>query len=241
MNWKDISKKLANEIEKEHNIAMRISAPSYVKEKVSGNKMTLELTKEGKKELEEMIEDKGSEYIDTDEAEGEFFEHFIANSSWEWINPEEVGDLTDAPMLGIKDKNDNVIERYAFMNYQVESLLGTLLEKGKVVLEGGKIKQAADENPLEDAGVADKKDVTVKDVDPDQFEKGVKVEMEHTDDPESAAEITLDHLGETDNPKGSRYYTWLEFAEKMNEKTEGMETSQLEDKIKKLEEYWNTL
>ena len=41
--------------------------------------------------------------------------------------------------------------------------------------------------------------------DPEELEKGIKVEMEHTDDPEEAKRIALDHLLE--NPK---YYSKLE-------------------------------
>jgi hypothetical protein len=39
-------------------------------------------------------------------------------------------------------------------------------------------------------------DASVTDYDPDQISKGIKVEMEHTDDPKIALEITLDHLAE---------------------------------------------
>lgn len=48
-----------------------------------------------------------------------------------------------------------------------------------------------------------------KNVDPAQVEKGVKVEMEHTDDPAVAREIAYDHL--TEDP---RYYDKLETIEK---------------------------
>jgi len=55
-------------------------------------------------------------------------------------------------------------------------------------------------------GLGDKK--TREDFDPEQVEKGIKVEMEHTDDPELALEITLDHL--TEDPE---YYDKLETIE----------------------------
>lgn len=45
-------------------------------------------------------------------------------------------------------------------------------------------------------------DVTT--IDPMQLEMGIKVEMEHTKDPEIAKSIAIDHL--TENPK---YYTVL--------------------------------
>jgi len=56
-------------------------------------------------------------------------------------------------------------------------------------------------------GLADEK--SPKDFDKDQIAKGVKVEMEHTDDKELAKEITMDHLTEND-----KYYDHLEEMEK---------------------------
>lgn len=58
-------------------------------------------------------------------------------------------------------------------------------------------------------GLADKKGITEDDVDPTQLAMGIKVEMEHTDDPEISKQIALDHLAEI-----SDYYTRLEKMEK---------------------------
>ncbi len=55
-----------------------------------------------------------------------------------------------------------------------------------------------------------------KDVDQNQLQMGIKIEKEHTKDPQLAKEIALDHLAE--DPK---YYTKLKTAKlehKMNEK-----------------------
>ena len=60
-------------------------------------------------------------------------------------------------------------------------------------------------------GLADKKNP--KDFDPKQIAKGKKVEMEHTNDPDLAEEIAMDHL--TENPK---YYDYLEDMESKFEK-----------------------
>jgi hypothetical protein len=60
-----------------------------------------------------------------------------------------------------------------------------------------------------------------------QLEKGTKVELEHTDDPEKAKEITKDHLEETKDFKdgdGAKYYDELE---DMEEKMEKKLTSKL--------------
>lgn len=51
-------------------------------------------------------------------------------------------------------------------------------------------------------GVGD--DLDESDVDPKELVKGIKIEMEHTDDPEIAREIALDHLAED-----KKYYTKL--------------------------------
>ena len=56
-------------------------------------------------------------------------------------------------------------------------------------------------------GLADKG--PPEDVSPEQVAKGIKVEMEHTDDEDIAREITYDHL--TEDP---RYYDKLEKVEK---------------------------
>lgn len=56
-------------------------------------------------------------------------------------------------------------------------------------------------------GLGDKR--SPEDFDPKQLAKGVKIEMEHTDDPELAQEISRDHL--TEDPA---YYTKLEKIEK---------------------------
>lgn len=73
----------------------------------------------------------------------------------------------------------------------------TNLEKAKDQIEGG----LADKLSIEQ--IAEKHGVSVKKI-TKQIKKGVKVEMEHTDDPTKAAEIAKDHL--TEDPK---YYTRL--------------------------------
>lgn len=60
------------------------------------------------------------------------FEKLISNSELDWIRPEECGDLTDAPILGIRDRDDEtVVERWGYMDYQVKSPLNDLLNRGK--------------------------------------------------------------------------------------------------------------
>jgi hypothetical protein len=71
------------------------------------------------------------------------FEPLIANSELEWIDPSETGDLTSAPMLGIRegDSRDSVVrgeqyrilQRWAYMDYQVRSPVQDLIERGQAV------------------------------------------------------------------------------------------------------------
>jgi len=67
----------------------------------------------------------------------EFFEYILANTHFEWIAPEEVGALTDAPLLGYKDENEKVIEVYGHMNYCIKSLLEELFVKEEIRLDRG--------------------------------------------------------------------------------------------------------
>ena len=76
--------------------------------------------------------------IDTDDARFDFFENQLANCEFEWLSPGfDLDVLTDAPILGVKDENDEVIECYGFMDYAVRSLLGDLYEYGEAILRKG--------------------------------------------------------------------------------------------------------
>jgi hypothetical protein len=63
----------------------------------------------------------------------EALESLIANSELDWIDPSEAGDLTDAPILGIRDENGNATdERWGYMDYAVSDPLEVLREKGEI-------------------------------------------------------------------------------------------------------------
>jgi hypothetical protein len=76
---------------------------------------------------------KDSDVTFTNSVECEALESLIANSELEWTDSEETGDLTDAPMLCIRDENEEIIQRWAYMDYQVKSFLDDLLETGRAV------------------------------------------------------------------------------------------------------------
>jgi hypothetical protein len=76
--------------------------------------------------------------IHQDQEMFEFLEPLICNSELEWINPADTGDLTDAPMLGIRffdneSRQETILERWAFMSYQVRSVLEDLRDKGEAI------------------------------------------------------------------------------------------------------------
>jgi hypothetical protein len=66
------------------------------------------------------------------------------------------------------------------------------------------LSKLASTNPLS-GGLAEEEDVESADVSLDELLRGIKVEMEHTEDPEAAKEIALDHLTEIPD-----YYTRLD-------------------------------
>ena len=85
----------------------------------------------------------------SDDAMHDCFEHITCNSELEWIPGGETGDLTAAPMLGIRESSEQadkehrdaeVLERWAFMDYQVRSVLEDLRDKGRAVFVGGPLQ-----------------------------------------------------------------------------------------------------
>jgi hypothetical protein len=67
-------------------------------------------------------------------AEAIALEDLLANSELDWIQPEECGDLTDAPILGFRDKDGKAADaRWGFMDYQIRSFISDLIETGQAV------------------------------------------------------------------------------------------------------------
>jgi hypothetical protein len=108
-----------------------------MKHEISENRrsLTVTLDPDEQQELNEAIE--GMEHPRLEEV----LESLVCNSELDWIDPTETGDLTDAPMIGIRDYDDtggptdlgSVLERWAFMNYQVEDPVAVLAETGRLV------------------------------------------------------------------------------------------------------------
>jgi len=68
----------------------------------------------------------------TDSFMVELLDFFTCNSDYGWVSPVETGDLTDAPILGRRDEDGKVTDRWAFMNYQIENFLDTLADEESV-------------------------------------------------------------------------------------------------------------
>lgn len=128
-----------------------------MKYKISKDRKTLTITATAKERRE--LKRTRPNSIGTDTAMYEVFEPLVCNSELEWINPVHTGDLTSAPMLGIlgeegdKDRTvflenyglivtghdghntmaQPILERWAFMDYQVRSVLEDLRDTGKAV------------------------------------------------------------------------------------------------------------
>jgi len=86
--------------------------------------------------LREVKADRGDSFS-CDEVMADVMEHFIANSEFDWVTPEEAGCLTDAPLLGVRDENGEVVEVYGFMDYQVTSVQDELLDRGEAIFQKG--------------------------------------------------------------------------------------------------------
>ena len=123
----------------------------------NGN-LKLTISEEGRKQLaEEKAEDPD---FDSDSFMYDIMEGFIGNSEFSWVNPEDIGALTEAPCLGIlgaekvgeegvfggswEDESGKfqtwsrpIESAWAFMDYQVTSVQEQLLDKGYAIFQSG--------------------------------------------------------------------------------------------------------
>lgn len=72
-----------------------------------------------------------------DAVEERMRESLFYNGPFQSVDPSETGDLTDAPMIGVKDEDDNVIIRFAYMDYQILDWREEIMETGEVTWQGG--------------------------------------------------------------------------------------------------------
>ena len=134
-----------------------------LKYRIEGSKLIVSPYDDEEREALRELRDEDPDTFGNDSQMADVFESMIANSELCWINPSDTGDLTDAPMLGILGEEgikehtvflENyglvetgsdghwtmacpILKRWAFMDYQVRSVLDDLLDKGKAVFISG--------------------------------------------------------------------------------------------------------
>jgi len=137
----------------------------------------------------------------------------------------------------LENKYEEAVETLREMKNKVNSRAWDELGDGHTLTSAIKAKKTvkvAKEEREKDrlkGGLGDK--LKMKDLDPEQLGKGVKVEKEHTDDPGLAAEIAKDHLAE--HP--ADYYDGLEEMEKKLEKKKKASSA---ENINKCASGWNS-
>lgn len=99
--------------------------------------LTVACTQEEQNELDSSLsgfESNGSLY--------KIFERLLANSEYDWIEPEEIGALTDAPILGIREgeESESIASAWAFMDYQVTSPQEQLRKNGECIFINAEVE-----------------------------------------------------------------------------------------------------
>lgn len=91
----------------------------------------LELTITADAEDREMLAELGDEI----HADATMYEAFagLINTGLDWIRPDECGDLTSAPLLGFRDENGDVLQRWGYEPYALRSPLVDLRDTGQCV------------------------------------------------------------------------------------------------------------
>jgi hypothetical protein len=84
--------------------------------------------------LKELKEGPG---LESDASMYDFFDAILCNTEWDWIRPEEIGALTDAPILGLRDENEVITDVYGWIQYAITSLLEELYTTGQAILIKG--------------------------------------------------------------------------------------------------------
>lgn len=98
------------------------------------------IIKVSRKEQSEIRADKDSDNFLSDAYMYDTLEPLVCNSELQWVRPEEIAALTDAPILGIVDRNDNgklvkAESIWWFPNYCLRSPVQDLAEYGECIFE----------------------------------------------------------------------------------------------------------
>lgn len=86
--------------------------------------------------LKEAFEDNPDSF-DSDATMADLLEPLTCNTKYDWCNPEDIGALTSAPILCIRNQEGEIKDAWAFMDYQVRSVQHTLLHWGEATFQCG--------------------------------------------------------------------------------------------------------
>lgn len=101
--------------------------------------LVIKLLPDGREWLTEQADEKGDQYLDSDDAFHEILERHLCNG-WEMIRPEEIAALTDGTILSkdVGRDDDGKLTHlgavYWHERYQVESPCRVLLDTGELHL-----------------------------------------------------------------------------------------------------------
>lgn len=87
-------------------------------------------------EMQAAREDLGDDF-GRDGAMYDAFESLIGNSELDWGGPEEIGALTDAPILVIRGEDGGVEKAWGFMDYALRSPQDDLADQGYCIFQHG--------------------------------------------------------------------------------------------------------
>lgn len=103
------------------------------------NKLVMSADADEQKLLRDLYEEDPDRF-DTDDFMYDYFEDYVTNRGLQWSSASETGDLTDAPILAIFDgETERIVQRWAFMDYQVTTPQRQLMERGEAAWEGGNL------------------------------------------------------------------------------------------------------
>jgi len=97
--------------------------------------LILTVDEEERTELRAMREE-DPDAFQTDATMYDALDDLVCNSDIDWGRAEEIGALTDAPILVVRE-DGKIVEAYAFMDYQIKSVQDALVETGKAFFRKG--------------------------------------------------------------------------------------------------------
>jgi len=97
-----------------------------------GGLLILKADAEEQVRIRELVAEKEGDWSPM-QMDDEVLAPLLCNSELEFINAEDCGALTDAPILGLRKESGEVEAAWAYMDYQLRSFVDDLLETGRAV------------------------------------------------------------------------------------------------------------